>query len=210
MTNNQINYAKLNEERRHNLASESISKYSTDVQYDQAVENARHNQAMEQYNWYDAGTRRQQTQGQLARWEAQSSVDAYNADSNALQARSSAISAGADQQNAQTRREELNEKIRHDFADEELRQYATDITAEIDRAKLDELTRNNLAMEALQDFRNQVDAGVAKTESFRNVMTGISNALNAGSNVVETYLKARGKWYDRPAQPATPGYNRSR
>lgn len=210
MTNNQINYAKLNEERRHNLASEGINRYSTDVQRDQAVENARHNLAMEEVNWYDAGTKRQQTEGQVSRWQNQSVVDQYNAESNAMQARAANINAGANQQNAQTRRGELEEKIRHEFADEDLRKYATDITAEIDRANLDELVRHNLALEALNDFKNQVDAGVARTESFRNVMTGISNAMNAGSNVVEAYLKARGHWYERPAQPAAPGYNRSR
>jgi hypothetical protein len=210
MTNNQINYAKLNEERRHNLASEGISQYSTDVQRDQAVEVARHNLAMEKLNWYDAGTRRQQTEGQISRWQTQDIVDQYNADSHAIEARAAAIKAGASQQDAQTRREEVEEKIRHDFADEELRRYATDITAAIDRAQVEELARHNLALEALNDFKNQIDAGVAKTESFRNVMSGISDALNAGANVVEAYLKARGKWYERSAVPAAPGYNRSK
>lgn len=210
MTNNQINYAKLNEERRHNLAGEGISRYSTDVQRDQAVENARHNLAMEKLNWYDAGTRRTQTEGQLSRWETQNYVDEYNADSRAIEARAATIQAGAHQQDSQTRREEVAEKIRHDFADEELRRYATDITAEVEHARIDELVRHNLELEALTDFKNQVDAGVAKTESFRNVMEGISAAVNAGANAVEAYLKARGKWYERPAQPAAPGYNRSR
>lgn len=65
MTNNQINYARLNEDRRHNVVTEveaarhnrrqeDVGYYTGGAAYAGIAENKRHNLEQEQINWYTA------------------------------------------------------------------------------------------------------------------------------------------------------------
>lgn len=65
MTNNQINYARLNEDRRHNSVTEvetarhnrrqeDVGFYTGGAAYAGVAENARHNREQESINWYTA------------------------------------------------------------------------------------------------------------------------------------------------------------
>lgn len=110
MTANQINYARLQEDRRHNrvgevetqrhnVADENVRGRGVAAQmaqvglgYSQLGEATRHNRASELVNWYDATGRVVSSIGQ----------------------------ASAAQQNAATRRDELQETQRHNKASEVL------------------------------------------------------------------------------------------
>ena len=65
MTNNQINYARLNEDRRHNVVTEvesarhnrrqeDVGYYTGGAAYAGVAESKRHNLEQEQINWYTA------------------------------------------------------------------------------------------------------------------------------------------------------------
>lgn len=119
MTANQVNYARVVEERRknraqeaetarHNLESESAQRSGVAATLAQVGENRRHNQEQELINWYT-------TQWQGSRAAAQSAIESANTDLRSREAgiRESELAATI-QRNEQT----LEEQKRHNLASE--------------------------------------------------------------------------------------------
>lgn len=98
MTTNQLRWAELVENKRHNLASEAISTSTLN-------ETTRHNTEWERQNWYSA-----QAQAAYQRTQGQASLQ----------------QAGAAWQNAVTRQGELQENVRHNQVYEDIQQLQAD------------------------------------------------------------------------------------
>lgn len=159
MTANQINYAKLNEDRRHNSVTEvetarhnrkqeDIGYYTGGAAYAGVAENSRHNREQEAINWYTA-----QNLGEL----------------QAAQAGKTASEIGVEASKA-------GETVRHNQA-----------TEGIQSATQRETGRHNLVSEAQEDKSLGIEtwnAGVNTVdkagEVFRDVTTGLKNVAGVG------------------------------
>lgn len=135
MTSNQINFNKLIEDRRHNLATESIDRQKADAASLQASvsaksqsETERANRSKEAINWWSAlESQRHNVAGENVQWGSLSETrrhnligEQYTALTSQAQARQSYSAAEANLYNAETnrlnlgaRRSELAESVRH-------------------------------------------------------------------------------------------------
>lgn len=145
MTQNQISYLRLNEDRRHNVVSEgtesrkagaaesqaAAAHRQVGVGYANVAELARHNQAQEQIGWYD-------TQGRVL-------ASLQQASAAQMQAEASKSQAGTAQQRANTEAAIAQENARHNQALEDIQRSGVDVQSRT----ADELARHNKALEAI-------------------------------------------------------------
>lgn len=206
MTHNQIDFWNYKENARHNLAAEAeLSRHNVSVEKETnrhnvateandmqqiavnqatVAETARHNSVMEEIGYYNAQS--QALQANAAYLNAQASwanvgVNQQNADSNR-------ITADASASNAQTRRDELAESKRHNKTAEG--QSERDLwRKEKDTDSAVEQRKQSIQESKSKTFYNYIN-GI--TGGYRNITSGISDVINATSNVVMGGLKSIG------------------
>lgn len=148
MTNNQIAYLKVQEDRRHNVASEgtearkagaaesqaSAAHRQVGVGYANVAELTRHNKATETLGWYDAEGRvtAQQQQAAAATTQAQASIN----------------SAQAAMRRVEVERKRNEELTRHNQALEDIQRSGVDVQSRTAA----ENERHNRSMESLRSY----------------------------------------------------------
>lgn len=172
MTNNQIQFAKLQEDRRHNLISEGetarhnrrsedVGYYTGGAAYAGVAENRRHNQEQESINWYTAENLGNLQAAQTSKTTSEVGVEAGKLGESTRHNKQTEYQASS----------ELSEKMRHN------KQTETQTAASIA-----ETTRHNKEMEfqgdqslTIQGWNAGVNTIDKVAESWRDVSQGILN-----------------------------------
>lgn len=163
MTANQIAYAKLREDSRHNRESEKAGHLTAQASWSQArtaasraAEEGRHNLETERVNWWNVqeGARHNR---------AQESTNAFMAESqarfNSTQAQTLMRNALVNERNADLRYHELAESIRHNSWYEAEQGRHNLALEELEKRRQDETKRSNLAQEDIG--RSNISLGYA-------------------------------------------------
>lgn len=177
MTNNQIQFAKLQEDKRHNLISEietarhnrrseDVGYYTGGAAYAGVAENRRHNQEQESINWYTAENLGNLQVAQAAKTSSEVGVEAGKLGESNRHNKKTEYLAGS----------ELSEKTRHNKQTES--QAAADLA---------ETARHNKEMEsqgdrsvAVQEWNAGVNTVDKAGEVWRDVSQGILNLGKVG------------------------------
>lgn len=163
MTANQIAYAKLREDSRHNRESEKAGHLSARAAWSQArtagaraSEEGRHNLETERVNWWTAqeGARHNRQQESISSFSAQS-----QARYNSAQAQSLMRNALVNERNADMRGFELQETMRHNSWYEAEQNRHNAALEELERSRQDEIKRSNMAQEDIG--RSNISLGYA-------------------------------------------------
>lgn len=180
MTSNQIAYAKMREEKRHNLVTEGQNvrdlankERQTEIQSRSQSEGARHNLATERQNWWmgmetqrhnmfgeaqDRAKTRSQVQLQNTQGQAllrQTAVAERDAASRELQSLASYRQSTAALQSANIAGNQLAESIRHNIVGETEAQRHNVAMETQQAANLGEEHRSNIVSELNTQLRNQ-------------------------------------------------------
>lgn len=162
MTANQINYLRVNEDRRHNVASEATearkagaaerqagaSERQVSLGFSQLAETSRHNQQQEGIGWYDA-------QGRVTASLQQSQAAADQA--HVAQQRADIAQQEANIKAAKLRIDKLvaEENARHNKALEDIQRSGVNVN----ERTLEENIRHNQAFEEIQREENEIKSG---------------------------------------------------
>jgi chemotaxis protein histidine kinase CheA len=154
MTANQINYAKLKEETRHNLASEALSRVGNEIAFAKAYSdqmNARTNQQNAETNLLNASLRREELlESHRANVARESETQRANQMSEYLTSMSNYERQRSNMANESLTYQQNAERARSNYAQETL-----------SRMQVDESVRHNERTE--QQSSVQVRAGIVQT-----------------------------------------------